>query len=820
MSAIQDLKYALRTLLRSPAYAAAALLSVGLGIGANTAIFTITNAVFLQPLPVKEPSRVLELFTIDHATANNIGGGFGRTPVSFQNLKDYRAQNAVFSGLAWYIFGGATVTGLGKPTVQNLMLASANYFEVLGVQPALGRTFLPNEDQAPGGNAVAILSHAAWSKLYGGDRSVLGRTINLNSVAYTIVGVAPRGFKGTVTVANPDLIWIPVSMHSRVFSGPLEALFDNRRARFLNAFGRLKPGMDERQALSNLDTIASRLEAAYPAENRGRTIEVAPLSEAALPGAQTAVAALALSAAVGLVLLIACANLANLTLARAARRAREFGIRAALGASPGRLTRQLLIEAEVVALGGGLLGLALGALGARLLWAFRPAFLEVNDLDLTIDARVALFTAAVSLLTGVLFGLAPLVGASRLNLSRILAAGGRGGVEGGGRDRFRKLLVVTEVALAMVALAGAGIFVRSMREAQRINLGFETDHLAMFNFDLTSQQLPPEKGIQFMRSVVERVASAHGVAAAALSPGPPLGGGAFIGTVLREGDPNDPRLGILANLVPVSPTYFETIRVPLLDGRAFNSFDRADSKRVAIVSEATARRIWPGQNALAKRFRFTGSPALLEIVGIARDRVVNAIGEQPQMVVYTPFEQSYQTTASVLVRTSGPPGEVLPAAMAAVQAINPDLALRNPQTAAAMLGTALWAPRMAAALFGGFGLLATLLAILGVYSVVSYMVLERTNEFGVRIALGATLGDILRMVLSQSLRLAGAGVIVGILAANALTRLVSGLLFGVSPTDPATFAVVALSLTVMVLIAAAIPAWRAAHIDPVVALRE
>ena len=823
MSIIQDLRYAVRALLQSPGYAASGLLSLGLGIGANTAIFTITNAIFLQPLPVEEPSRVLELFTIDHATANTFGAGFSRTPVSFRNLKDYRAQNGVFSGLAWFINGGATVTGLGKPTVQNLMLTSANYFDVLGVHAALGRTFLPDEDQAPGSNAVAVLSHAAWNKLYGGDRSVIGRTINLNAIAYNIIGVAPPDFKGTFTVATPDLIWVPVSMHSRLFSGPLEALFDNRRARFLNAFGRLKPNMDERQAQSNLATIAAGLAAAYPAENRGRTMEVASLTEAALgflPRSQTMAAALALSIAVGLVLLIACANLANLTLARAAKRSREFGIRVALGASPGRLMRQLLIEAEVLAIGGGVLGVGIGILAVRLLWAFRPTFLQANDLNLALDIRVVLFAACVSLLTGILFGLAPLIRASRTNLSRLLAAGGRSGVEGGGRDRFRKLLVVTEIALAMIALAGAGIFVRSMRQAQRIHVGFETTNLAMFNFDLTSQQMTPGTGIQFLRSVVEKVASAPGVVAAAVATGPPIGGAAFVGTILREGDPNDPRLGILASLIPVSPNYFETIGVPLTAGRGFISFDRADSKRVAIISEATARHNWPGQNALSKRFRFTGSQDLIEVVGIARDRVVNTIGEQPQIVVYTPFDQSYQTTASVLIRTSRRPEMVLPGAMAAVQTLNPDLALRNPQTAAALIGAALWAPQMAAVLFGAFGLLAMLLAVIGVYGVISYMVLERTNEIGVRIALGATLSRVLCMLLGQSLRLAGVGVLLGILAALALTRLVSGLLFGISPTDPVTVAAVAFTLMATAVIAALIPAWRAARIDPAIALRE
>ena len=542
---LQDLKYAVRTLLRSPGYTAAALLSLGLGIGANTAIFTLTNAVFLHPLPVREPARVLELFTVDHVTAT-AAPNLERTPLSYPNFVDFREQNEVFSGVAGFTQTGLTLTGFGKPSLETAFLVSANYFEVLGVQPALGRMFRPDEDRTPGGNAVAILSHSLWQRLFGGDRGAIGRTINLNSVSYLVIGVAPAGFKGTLTVGPPDVVWLPLSMHAQAFAGPIEQFFNNRRFRFLSVFGRLKPGMDERQALASLQTIASRLEAAFPKDNQGRTVETSPLSEAALiffPRGQLTAAALALTAAVGFVLLIACANIANLSLARAAKRAREMGIRVALGAPRGRLIRQLFTEAQILALGGGVAGMAIGWLGARLLWTFRPTFLQQNDVDLHMDLPVFAFTLGVSLLTGVLFGVAPVFRASVPDVSRLLNSAGRGNIQGGGHNRLRSLLVVCEMALALVALAGAGLFIRSMQHAQRIDLGFETRDLAVVSFDLGAEQMTPERGRQFLRSVLEKVSAVPGVASAAIAANAPLSGG-FLQTAFREGDPVDSRLGV------------------------------------------------------------------------------------------------------------------------------------------------------------------------------------------------------------------------------------------------------------------------------------
>ncbi len=817
----QDLKYAARTLAHSPGFAAAALLSLGLGIGANTAIFTLTNAVFLHPLPVKDPSRVLELFTVDHAT-RTAAPNLTRTPMSYPNFVDFRDQNRIFSGLAAFTQTGVTLTGFGKPLQQPAFLVTANYFDVLGLHADAGRTFRPDEDRTKGGNPVAVLSFTLAQRLFGGAQAALGRTLNLNSVSYEVIGVAPPNFKGTLTLGPPDVVWLPLSMHAQVFTGIVEQFFNARRFRFLSAFGRLKPGIGEGQALAALRTVASNLETAYPGDNRGRTVEVALLSDAALgflPRGQTTAAAIALSAAVGFVLLIACANIANLSLARATKRSREMGIRMALGAGRGRLMRQLLTEAELLAVAGGALGVGIGWLGARVLWAFRPAFLLRSDIDLSIDLRVCLFTAAVSVLTGLLFGIVPVFRASVPDLTRILNSTGRGNIQGGGRNGLRSVLVVCEMALALIALAGAGLFIRSMQRAQRINLGFETHNLCLFGFDLASQHMTPEHGRQFLRSVVENVSNVPGVASVAVAASAPLGGG-FLQTAFREGDPVDSRLGILALTFPVSPGYFETMRIPLLDGRAINGFDRADSKRVVVISDAMAREMWPGQPAVGKRFRFATGADMWEVAGVTKNTTVFQVGEKPQPVAYFPLDQNYQAAAVVHVRTSVDPERVLPAAMAAVQSLDRDLALLNPATMQTLVGQALWAPHMAAALFGLFGLLSLVLAVIGVYGVMAYIVLQRTTEIGIRMALGAHSVDVLRMVVGHSMRLAGGGIVVGLVVALGLTRLVGNLLFDVSPNDPATYVSVAAVLAVTALLAGGIPAWRAARIDPVSALRQ
>jgi putative ABC transport system permease protein len=811
----------MRTLMRSPGFTIVAVLSLALGIGANTAIFTLTNAVFLNPLPVQDPARVIQVYTVDHATTSTLSN-FQRTPMSFLNYKDFRDQNNVFSGLAAYAFTGLTLTGHGDPKPQNGMLVSANYFDVLGVKPALGRTFFPDEDRSDGGNTVVVLSYSLWVQLFGADPAAIGKTVELSSIPYTVIGVMPPDFKGTQTLSSPELAWMPISMHAQALPGPLEALFNERRMRMINVFGRLKPGVGEAQAASNLQAIAANLEREYPRANRGRTVEISSLAEAALgflPRNQLVTAGIALSAVVALVLLIACVNLANLQLARAARRAREMAVRTAVGAERGRLVRQLLTESLLVSIAGGVAGLLLGLGGSQLLWSFRPAGLTQNSLPVQLDWRVFVFTATVTVLTGALFGLAPAVRTTVSNLSEVLKSGGRGGSDASASNRLRSVLVIGEVSLALISLTGAGLLIRSMDAVQKINPGFETQKLFVFNFDIGPQHFNPEKGLEFLRTAMDRARAVPGVHSVALANNRPMTGG-LLATILAEGQESDPnQRGTLTTTVSVSPGYFDTMRIPMIEGRAFTDFDRQGSQHVAVITEAMARHFWPGQSAIGKRFHYAIDSDYREVVGVCANSVTIQIGEQPQPIAYMPLNQYYSSFAVMHVRSDGNPEAVMPGVLKQVQSMNSNLALTNPNTAPDLISAGLWAPRVAAALFGIFGLLGMVLASIGIYGVMAYMVAQRTNEIGLRMALGARPGDVLRLVVGQGMRLVTVGIVLGIGSGLAVTRLMSNLLFNVPTYDPLTFAAVSVLVAFVAFIAGWLPAMRAARIDPVLALR-
>ncbi|HLK46837.1 MAG TPA: ABC transporter permease [Bryobacteraceae bacterium] len=817
----RDLKYGFRTLMRTPGFTMVAVLSLALGVGANTAIFTLTNAVFLNPLPVENPARVLELFTVDHATKSAVAN-LTRTPLSFLNYKDFRDQSNVFTGLAAYFPTGVTLTGRGDPKPETAMLVSANYFDVLGVKAAIGRTFSAEEDRQEGGSPVAVLTWPMWQRLFGGDAGAVGKTVEFNGLAYTVVGVMPPAFKGTLTVLAPDLAFIPMSMHAQVLPGALEALFNERRMRMISVFGRLKPAVSEAQAAAAVQTIAAQLEREFPAANGGRGVEVDTLANAALgflPRNQLVLVGVALSAVVGLVLLIACVNLANLLLARSARRAREMGIRTALGAERGTLLRQLLTESLLLSVAGGAAGLALGSAGSQLLWSFRPVLLQANTLQIQMDWRVFTFTAVVTVLTGILFGVIPAVRTSRGDLGEVLKTGsGRGGTELFTRSRLRSGLVIGQVALAMIALAGAGLFVRSMDHAEKTNPGFEARNLFTFNFDIGARRFTPENGREFLRAIVERATNVPGVHSAALTASRPLTAGGLLGTVLKEGE-DDPNRGLLALINAVSPGYFDTMRIRILAGRGLTTFDRQGSARVAVVSQAMAQHFWPGENAIGKRFRLRIEQDYVQVVGVSANSVVLAIGEQPQPIAYFPVDQRYQSAMALVVRTDANPTTVMPSVMKQVQSLNSNMALVNARTVQEDIANGLWAPRMGAALFGIFGLLAMALASVGIYGVMSYNVAQRINEIGIRMAMGARPGDVLRLVVGHSMRLAGIGMVTGIVCGIAVTRLLENLLFNVRAYDPLTYVSVSALIAVVAFIAGWLPARRAAGIDPVVALR-
>jgi len=817
----QDIRHGARVLLRSPGFTLVAVLSLALGIGANTTIFTVINAVLLNPLPVRDISRLVELDTID--TKTHVG--FARAEklgMSFPNFQDYRRQDEVFSGLAAIIPIPLTWSNGVEPRQVNGNLVSANYFDVLGLKPASGRFFFSGEDTKLSGNNVAVISYAFWTNKMGSDPAAVGKDLRLNSMAYTIIGVAPRGFKGTFTFAGAEEIWIPTSMYTQVLSGLFKDFFNDRRFLGTFAVGRLKPGIALGQAEASLRTVATRLEKEYPKDNAGRSVALTPLADAAVgvnQHDQFALAGVVMMTVVGLVLLIACVNLANLLLARAAKREKEMGLRAALGASRNRLMRQMLTECMMLSLLGGAAGLLLAYAGRGVLWSFRPPFIQQNDIELSLDAHVLLFTFGIAVLTGILFGVAPAIKASVPNLMETLKIGGRGGSIGWGRNNLRSLLVVSEIALSLVALVGAGLFLRSMRDAQKLDPGFESRNLFVMNVDLGALHYDEGRGQQFFRSAIERAAAVPGVQSATIASNAPLGGG-FARTVFPEGqDESTGFRGTLTQLDDVTPGFFDALRIPLLRGRVFTDADRKETTPVAVVNEAMVKRFWPDQDPIGKRFHFFGDPTLLQVVGVVRNSVVDTIGEEPVPLAYLPITQAYSPTVTIQMRTSGRPEPVISGVRAQIQQLDNNLAITGVQTIGEVMDQGLWAPRMGAALLGLFGGLALILAALGVYGVLSYSVNQQTREIGIRMAMGADRRNVLGLVIGQGLKLAAVGLAAGIVIALLLARQLSTLLFGVKAYDPLTFLSVATILMVVAFFACYIPALRATRVDPLTALR-
>ena len=818
----QDARYALRMLAKSSGLSVIAILSLALGIGANTTIFTVVNAILLHPLPVKDISRLVEVDTVDTKTRVTVAN-VTKLGMSYPNCQDYARENQVFTGLVCFV-GPLPLTWSGGTEPKQVLgqMVSANYFEVLGLTPVLGRFFLQDEDSKPGGNSVAVISYALWVNKFGSDPNIVGKAVTLNATPYTVIGVGPRGFKGTFTFGSAEEVWIPVSMYPQVLAGFLKDNFNDRRFLTTTVFARLKDGVSIGAAEASLKTIASQLEKAFPKDNASRSVALTPLADAAVGvnnRGQIVLAGGLMMGIVSLVLLIACVNVANLLLAQAARREKEMGLRAALGASRSRVIRQLLTESLVLAILAGIMGIAIAYGGRALLWSFRPPFILDGDVDISFDSHVLFFTLSVSLLTAVLIGLAPALRVAKPNLMEVLKVGGRGGSVSWARNRFRSLLVVTEIALALVALVGAGLFVRSMQNAQRVDSGFESRNLFVFAFDLGALHYEEGHGQQYFRSAIERAEASPGVASATIASNFPLGGG-LARTVFPEGeDEASGYRGTLTQLDDIAPNFFKTLRIPLLSGREFTDADRKDTTQVAIVSEAMAKQFWPNQNAVGKRFHFFGEKDLREVVGVAHDTVVNAIGEEPQPLAYLPLTQDYAPAVTMQVRTAGRPQPVIAGVRSRVQSLDTNLALTNWNTIGELLDQGLWAPRIGAALLTVFGAIALILALVGVYGVLSYSVNQQTREIGIRMAMGAQTASVLKLVVKQGMRLAVGGLILGLVLAFAAMRALSSLLYEVSAHDPLIFGGVTLILATAAVLACYIPARRAAHVDPLVALR-
>lgn len=812
---IKDLTYGLRMLVRSPAFTTIAAFSLALGIGANTAIFSLINVILLRPIPVAEPDRLVSVFTTDQRNPGNL-------PVSHLNFKDLRDQNQVFTEMA--AFGFAQVNwSTGDESEQiPAQVVSGNYFSVLGTQPVLGRGFLPEEDAKS--TPVAVLSHGFWERSLGSDPAIVGKTLTFNRTPFTVIGVAPGTFTGTLLGGGPS-VWVPMSTHDIV--QPNFDWYETRRGLFLFAFGRLKPGVSIDQARANLSTVFEQLAQAFPNDNQGRSAGAVPLLDARLnPGGQGGAPVVQISmilmAVVGIVLLIACANIANLLLARASKRRREIAIRLALGAGRGRLLRQLLTESVLLSIIGGALGLLLAY---WMLDALVAADLQLPvpvDDGLTIDGRVLAFTAALALLTGVLFGLAPALQASKTEVVPVLKdetvpfGAGRGW-----RSFFslRQALVVSQVALSLVALIASGLFLRSLRDAQAADMGFETRGVLIMNFNLGREGYAPERGQLFYQQVVARVAGLPGVQRAAVAQKPPLGGG-FLRSVIPEGMDTTTQDRILVQVNSVSPGYLETIDVPLLRGRDFTDTDTTGTPLVVVINETMARRFWPGQDAVGKRFKFFGDEAFTSIIGIARDAVYNGVGEDPTPFIYQPLRQNYTPQAALHVRGSGDASGLAGIVRRRVQEIDPTLSVFNVRTLEDQAAEALAPLRINVIVLATFGGLALLLASIGLYGVANVSVAQRTREIGVRMALGAEPSAVLVLVLGHGLMLVGAGLGIGLVLSLAMASAIPpALLPNVSARDPLTFVGTSAVLAIVALFASYIPARRATRIDPLIALR-
>jgi predicted permease len=809
-TAWRELRQGLRSLGKSPGFTAAAVLSLALGIGANTTIFTLINAVLLRALPVKDPSRLVSLFTVDSRTPGSLLS-------SYPNYRDYRDHSRVFSSVALYTTVRMCFTNGGDPVEIMGQLASGNYFSTLGIKPAVGRFFGEEEDRAPGAAPVVVLSYGFWERHFGKDREIVGKTVRINGHPFTAVGVAPREFHGLNALLMSDA-WMPAMMYQRVLPNP--AWMEQRLALLFSVFGRLNPGTDLRHAEAAMRVMAQQLQQQHPVENGGRSLKLEPLSAAAihpnLRGNLSATGAVLMLVA-GLVLLIACANVANLLLVRASGRSREIAIRQSLGATRWKLMRQLLLEGTVLAIVAGACSLVLAHWARAVLWAARPPLLNSADFHADLDARVLGFTLGVSVLTGLLFSLAPAFQATRTSLAAELKER-TGQAPSPGRARSRSLLVIAEVALSLVALVGAGLFLRSLRVAENFDPGFHTGGIVLVGFNLPGQTYDEARGREFQRLMLERASSTPGIAAASLAVSAPFGGG-FSRIVFVEGD--EQAAGgrgrvVLSNAV--GPGYLRAIGIPLVRGRDFGSLEGPGAPRVAIVNEAMAKRCWPNQDPIGRRLRFSGDPTPLQVVGVARDANYLAIGEDPQAMVYTLMQQAYSAFGVVLARAAGDPEHAAAALRREIQVLDRNLLLTS-RTLPQMIHDSLWARRLAGGLLGVFGLMALLLAMVGIYGVVSYSVSQRVREIGVRLAMGATPAAVERLILGEGIKLIGSGVALGTAVALACARAVESLLLAVDARDATTFVLVPGILTLVGLVACWFPAWRAARIDPALALR-
>ncbi len=806
-SFLLDLRFAFRMIRNSPGFTVVSVLTLALGIGANAAIYSFVDGVLLKPLPYPHPEQILEVW---EKPADG-----DRNGISTLNFLDWKNQNTVFTAMAAETGGSATLTGVDVPVQLRGSRVSARYFDIFGIKPFLGRTFAPNEDQ-PGKDQVVVLSNRIWQSRFGADRGILGRTIHLDSKPYTIIGVLPaddphgRGWQD---------IWTPLAFQPQDMT---------RNFHWMRSWARLEPGVSLDQARTQMKSIAARIEHDYPDSNKGWSVTIDRFVDRVVDG-DLRRSLLVLLAAVGAVLLIGCVNLANLLLARGASREREIAIRAALGAGRWRLVRQLLTESVVIACLGGTLGVALGYGLMRALKTWIPQFYLPAEAEVRMDARVLLFTAAVILLTGIVFGLAPALHAVRSDLAGSLKEGGRGATTGVARNRLRGALVIVEVALAFVLLSGAGLLIRSFYRLQQVDPGFDSTNVVTMYLPMTDAQYPDgPRVINYLSEVMEKINTVPGVREAAVTTALPLDGWGWGMPFLVQGQPfidRAHRPGCFFKMV--SPSYFRALGMRLLKGRALSETDTQGAVPAIIVNEEMVKRYFKNQEPLGSRILIQqiipakhelGPELPWEVVGVVADEKVGGL-DDTSAGVYVSYKQSPTVDNGLVVRAAMDPNLLIKSIQQAVWSVNKNQALDNIKLLEQIKTESLGGNRLRTILLGAFAGLALLLAAIGIYGVISYSVSQRTHEMGVRAALGATAWDQLRLVLKSGLSLTLIGLVVGILGALGLMQLLSSLLFEVSARDPWTLAGVGVVLATVALAACYIPARRATRVDPTVALR-
>ncbi|HEU4477008.1 MAG TPA: ABC transporter permease [Pyrinomonadaceae bacterium] len=796
---IRDIRYGARSLMKRPGFTVIALIALALGIGANTAIFSLVNAVLIRPLPFAEPDRLVWAW-------GNVRTGSNRASVSPPDFLDYRQQNTTFEEFAasFSMPVPLNLTGSGEPERLTAAAVTGNYFQALGVQPFLGRTFLL-ENEKPGSDQVALLSYGLWQKRFAGDQSIVNRTIVLDGRTCLVSGVMPQDFN----FPQYAELWVPINFE--IASG-----MKQRGAHFMRPIGKLKQGVTLAQAQADTDAIARRLEEQYPDTNLSWNLRLEPLRERLVGSTRPTL--FILFGAVGFVLLIACANVANLLLVRAAGRQKEIALRTALGAGRFRIMRQMITESVLLALVGGALGTLLAVWGIELLVKLSESNIPPTA-QVRIDLTVLAFTLLTSLFTGVLFGLAPALRTMKLNLIESLKEGGRSGAEGGQSNRTRSLLVVLESAVALVLLIGAGLLVRSLIQLQNVSPGFDPHNVLTMRVDLPRVKYSTaEKTGSFFTELERRLDSLPGVEDVGLISELPLSGQRNDIQYVVEGRPpvaSDQMFG--DDFRRINQRYFSAMRIPLLRGRNFTEQEVRESAKVVIISDLLARRVFPDEEPIGKRLILVLAKQPYEIIGIVGDVRDRALEVNPFPAMYVPTNQAPWT--NVVLRTQGDPASFAGAVRKEVQAIDPDQPVAAVRTMNEWMDTSVSGPRYRTALLALFAFVALVLASTGIYGVMSYSVSQRTHEIGVRMALGARRVDVMKLVVRQGMTLVIVGVALGVLGAVALTRLMSTLLFGVTAKDPLTFVAVATLLTLVAFVACYLPARRATKVDPLVALR-